>query len=154
MNDIGAKIINYKPPRISMLLLVLAFTVHWLLPVAKMEFLTSPVLAVFVAITGFGVMIWAWWQFQQVDTAICPTSESTSLVISGVYRLTRNPMYLGMLLMMAGVALWLGTLPFYFVTGVYFLIIDQVFCPFEEERLEGTFGGEYLLYQKNVRRWL
>jgi len=137
-----------------MLFLVLAATVQWLLPPVRVELFTSPVLAVCAGVAGFAVMIWAWWLFQKAETAICPTADSQVLVISGVYRLTRNPMYLGMVLMMAGVALWFGTLPYYIVVVLYFLVINEAFCPFEEERLVATFGKEYSEYQRKVRRWV
>ena len=137
-----------------MLFLVLAATVQWLLPPVRVELYTSSVLAVCAGVAGFTVMIWAWWLFQKAETAICPTADSQVLVTSGVYRLTRNPMYLGMVLMMAGVALWFGTLPYYLVVVLYFLVINEAFCPFEEERLVATFGKEYFEYQREVRRWI
>jgi len=99
-------------------------------------------------------MIWAWWLFQKVETAVCPTENSEVLVTSGIYRLTRNPMYLGMVLMMAGVALWFGTLPYYLATVLFFLVINQFFCPFEEQRLISTFGEQYAVYRRSVRRWV
>jgi protein-S-isoprenylcysteine O-methyltransferase Ste14 len=154
MNAVSEKIIHYRPPRISMLFLVLAATVQWLLPPVRVELYTSSVLAVCAGVAGFTVMIWAWWLFQKAETAICPTADSQVLVTSGVYRLTRNPMYLGMVLMMAGVALWFGTLPYYLVVVLYFLVINEAFCPFEEERLVATFGKEYFEYQREVRRWI
>ena len=137
-----------------MLFLALAATVQWVLPPVRVELFTSSVLAVCAGVAGFTVMIWAWWLFQKAETAICPTADSQVLVTSGVYRLTRNPMYLGMVLMMAGMALWFGTLPYYLVVVLYFLVINEVFCPFEEERLVDTFGKEYSEYQRKVRRWV
>ena len=63
-------------------------------------------------------------------------------------------MYLGMVMMMAGAALWFGTLPYYLATVVFFLVINQVFCPFEEEKLVETFGKEYFSYRRKVRCWV
>ena len=137
-----------------MLLLTLAAMLQWALPQLRVELLSSPVLAICTAVAGFAIMIWAWWLFQKSETAICPTEISEVLVTSGIYQLTRNPMYLGMVLMMAGVALWFGTLPYYFATILYFLVINQFFCPFEEQRLRSTFGEEYSAYQRAVRRWV
>jgi protein-S-isoprenylcysteine O-methyltransferase Ste14 len=154
MSAISEKIIHFRPPRISMLFLVLASATHWMIPAGRIEIYASHALAVIATIGGFTVMMWAWWQFQQAETAICPTADSRVLVASGVYRLTRNPMYLGIVLMMAGMALWFGTLPYYLVAVLYFLVINQVFCPFEEERLIATFGKEYSEYRRKVRCWV
>jgi protein-S-isoprenylcysteine O-methyltransferase Ste14 len=154
MNAISEKIIHYRPPRISMLLLILAATLQWALPQVRVVLLSSSVLAIFTAVSGFAIMIWAWWLFQKAETAICPTENSEVLVTSGIYRLTRNPMYLGLVLMMAGVALWFGTLPYYLATVLFFLVINQFFCPFEEQRLISTFGEQYSGYRRTVRRWV
>jgi len=154
MNAISDKIVQYRPPRISMLLLALAAALHWLVPLARVELLASSVLAVCTIVTGFTVMIWAWWLFQKAETAICPTETSSVLVTTGIYRLSRHPMYLGMILMIAGVALWIGTLPFYLATVLFILVINQFFCPYEEQRLTANFGTEYTTYQEAVRRWV
>ena len=152
MTVINETIMRYRPPRISMLLLALAVIVHWTLPLLQVVILSSPVLAICLGISGFAVMMWAWWLFQKAETAICPTEHSQVLVTSGIYRLTRNPMYLGMVFMMTAVALWFGTLPFYLATALFFLVINQFFCPFEEQRLIATFGEEYNGYRNTVRR--
>jgi protein-S-isoprenylcysteine O-methyltransferase Ste14 len=58
---------------------------------------------------GLAVVLSAWLGFQRAKTGIVPFSESTKLVTGGMYRITRNPMYLGMALVLAGVALKLGS---------------------------------------------
>ena len=87
-------------------------------------------------------------------TAICPTAETTALITDDVYRLTRNPMYLGIVLMLLGIALATGSLPCYLASLAFFLIIDVVFCPYEERKLEQAFGSDYARYVGAVRRWL
>jgi protein-S-isoprenylcysteine O-methyltransferase Ste14 len=63
-------------------------------------------------------------------------------------------MYLGMALMLLGVAIATGGLPFYLAALGFFLIIDFVFCPFEEQKLARAFGAEFARYRGSVRRWL
>jgi len=150
-----AVLLTHRPPRISMLFLGLAGAAHWLLPGVRAEILATPwPLAIAVGLAGFAVMIWAWWLFREAQTAICPAARESALVTHGVYRLTRNPMYLGIVLMMLAVALWFGTLPFYLVTAVYWLVMDRVFCPFEERKLEAAFGDAFRAYRESVRRWI
>ena len=137
-----------------MLLLALATVVHVALPALRVMLFSSPVLAICAAVAGFAIMMWAWWLFQKAETAICPTEQSSALVTAGIFRVTRHPMYLGMIMMMAGAALWFGTLPYYLASVVFFLVINQVFCPFEEKKMDETFGEEYFSYRTKVRRWV
>jgi protein-S-isoprenylcysteine O-methyltransferase Ste14 len=137
-----------------MLLLTLATVVHVALPALRLELFSSQVLAVCVAAAGFAIMMWAWWLFQKAETAICPTKYNSALVTSGIYRVSRHPMYLGMVMMMAGAALWFGTLPYYIVNVLFFLVINQVFCPFEERKLDEIFSEAYFNYRRKVRRWV
>ena len=99
-------------------------------------------------------MIQAWWQFRQTDVAICPTEKTTELITDGIYRFTRNPMYLGMVMMLTGVAMFVGTLPFYVAAVALFAILNFVFCPYEEEKLSRTFGSRFEQYRGRARRWL
>ena len=99
-------------------------------------------------------MLRAWWLFRREATAICPTATTTALVTDDVFRLTRNPMYLGIVLMLLGVAFASGGVAFYVAALAFFLIIDSVFCPFEEQKLRRAFGEEYASYATRVRRWL
>jgi len=151
---IGEKLLRYRPPRMVMLLLALATLAHLAFPALRVELFSSPVLAIGAGVAGFAIMMWAWWLFQKAETAICPTAYSSALVTSGIYRATRHPMYLGMVMMMAATALWFGTWPYYLASVVFFLVINQVFCPFEEKKLAETFGEEYSSYRSKVGRWL
>ena len=63
-------------------------------------------------------------------------------------------MYLGIVLMLLGVALATGSVPCYIAALSFFLIIDFVFCPFEEKKLEQAFGSRFRDYRGAVRRWL
>jgi len=149
-----AKLLAYKPPRIAMSLLALAsmsqfiFSANW----AKLPSL----LAVGAACSafGFGIMIRAWWLFKQHETAICPTATTTTFIVTDIYGLTRNPMYLGMILILTGIALLVGSWPFYVVAILYAVILDHVFCRYEERKLRAQYGFEYAQYTARVRRWI
>ncbi len=134
------RLIDYRPPRIAQLLLAFAVALHWLTPLRQAQIYSNPAAAVILGSAGFAAMIWGWWLFKRLDTPICPTARAARLVTSGIYRLTRNPMYLGMIAMLAALALAAGTLPFYLAAGIYFVVIDRVFCPYEESRLQYVFG--------------
>jgi len=148
------KLIEYRPPRMAMALLVVATVFHLSLPSQSLFRFSSIYLSGVLASAGFSIMILAWWQFKVRKVAICPTEATEFLITDGVYRFTRNPMYLGMVTMLGGVAVFFGTLPFYAVTVVYFVVMDRLFCRYEEEKLVATFGRDYERYKLNVRRWI
>jgi protein-S-isoprenylcysteine O-methyltransferase Ste14 len=107
-----------------------------------------------LAILGFLIMLRAWWLFREARTAICPTAPTTQLITHDVYRVTRNPMYFGILLMLLGLAVATAGVFFYVAAVCFFLIIDSVFCPYEEQQLEAVFGETFERYRQHVRRWL
>ena len=92
--------------------------------------------------------------FRIAGTPIRPFKQSTILVISGAYRITRNPMYLGMALVLLGVALLLGTIAAFFPIPLFVWQVQRKFVLPEEAFLEQVFGQQYLGYKSRVRRWL
>ncbi len=81
-------------------------------------------------------------------------NSASKLVISGMYRYTRNPMYVGLALLLTGWAIYLGSLsPFLLIPLFIVVLTVQQIIP-EEKVLEVKFGDEYLEYKKSVRRWL
>ena len=145
------RLVSFRPPRIAMSLAVVAIVAHVVYEVPLHSGL--PFAAALVGIGGFLLMIRGWWLFRLADTAICPTTVSTSLVTHDVFSLSRNPMYLGIVLMLLGLALAVGTLPFYIALIGYFIAMDRVFCPYEEQKSLAEFGTEYESYTQCVRRW-
>jgi protein-S-isoprenylcysteine O-methyltransferase Ste14 len=148
------KIIDYRPPKIAQLFILVAAVLHWATPLSQLHIYSNQVVGIILGAGGFGVMMWGWWLFKKCDTAICPTARTDRLVTSGAYWFTRNPMYLGVISMLLAVAILVGTFPFYLATVAYFVIINNVFCPYEESKLTEAFGDTYTSYKNRVRRWL
>lgn len=92
--------------------------------------------------------------FVKVGTGLIPFDEASSLVTGGFYRFTRNPMYLGMLLMLFGVAILLGNISGLLPLVLFVLVIRYNFIAGEERMLEVAFGQQYLDYKSAVRRWI
>lgn len=92
--------------------------------------------------------------FQRAGTALRPAPGSSAMVTTGAYRFTRNPMYLGFVLIALGVAFLLGALSSLFVPPILAAILQSQFIVHEEQWMEERFGREYIEYRKRVRRWL
>ena len=148
------RLLDYRPPRIAIALLASASVLQLGLPMGSLNVPFLAIAGAVFIIAGFGIMIRAWWLFRQVGTAICPTATTTSFIAHDIYSITRNPMYLGMTLMVCGIAALVGSWYFYVTAGVYALILNHVFCPYEERKLRDQFGGDYVAYAARVRRWL
>lgn len=147
--------LKFRPPRIAALLLILATLAHYLAPAAAIKIHQSYLVGSVLLFGGFGIMTWAWHLFKLNRLILCPTAPAADVLLTrGPYRLTRNPMYLGMVFLMLGIALMAGTLPFFIVTAAFFFIINNAFCPYEERKMADSIGGAYIEYKKRVRRWL
>lgn len=151
---LGDRILVLRPPRIAMTLVLIAATLHYSLPTVEITLSSWPVAAAFLATCGFAVMLRAWWLFKSRGTAICPTATTTVLITDDVFALSRNPMYLGMLMMLLALALYFASLPFYSAACIYFMTLNNVYCRYEEQKLARDFGSAYISYRRRVRRWL
>jgi len=92
--------------------------------------------------------------FIRRHTSILPMRPSSALVIAGPYRLTRNPMYVGMALLTVALALWLNTWWVILLLVPTLLIVQRFVIDREEAYLRRRFGAEYDAYTRQVRRWI
>jgi protein-S-isoprenylcysteine O-methyltransferase Ste14 len=95
-------------------------------------------------------------QFVRARTTINPhrPDETAALVTGGIYRWTRNPMYLGLLILLVGWAIRLGSLSPFLIPPLFALVIEQVQILPEERLLRARFGADYDRYCRVVGRWL
>ena len=96
--------------------------------------------------------VWSW----RAGTTVNPIKPETagSLVVSGIYRRTRNPMYLGFLLGLAGWAVFLSNALAFIFLPVFVLYLNRFQIRREERALASVFGKDFAAYQSKVRRWL
>ena len=92
--------------------------------------------------------------FRSSGTRPEPWQPASSLVDRGLYRFTRNPMYLGMAMLSLGIAIAFASLPGAFLALTALLIIDRAVVTREETYLKRRFGQDYIAYMARVRRWL
>jgi len=134
--------LKIPPPFWGMIMLLAAYGADRLL--------ASSVVFRFTLLSGWGERTFAW-----EKTEILPASPTNKkLVTRGPFRYTRNPMYLGMIMMASGFAFYFGTIPFYAVPVLLFLLCNFSFIPFEEAKMQRQFGDQYTDYVRRVRRWI
>jgi len=93
-------------------------------------------------------------EFRCAGTTVMPTGEVSAFVTSGPFRFTRNPIYLGLALLQAGVAFVLGNAWVLLFVPLSIVVIDRVVIAGEERHLEAKYGAPYSAYRNRVRRWL
>jgi protein-S-isoprenylcysteine O-methyltransferase Ste14 len=142
------------PPAYFLGAILLAVIFHFLLPVSQV--LTYPwrLLGLAPLVIGVILNLLADQAFKRHDTTVKPFEESSALVTDGVFRITRNPMYLGMILILFGVAMLLGSAAPFAVVLLLAALLDRVFIAPEEQKLEDTFCERFRQYRKRVRRWV
>jgi protein-S-isoprenylcysteine O-methyltransferase Ste14 len=113
-------------------------------------------LAVGLMLIGVAICAAAIVSFRRARTTVNPMTprSTTALVVSGLYRMTRNPMYLGFLLVLLGWALWLSDGLALLGVPAFVLYMNRFQIEPEERVLAELFGSEYAAYQARVRRWL
>jgi protein-S-isoprenylcysteine O-methyltransferase Ste14 len=105
-------------------------------------------------ITGFLLRVWATFYFYQQQMKVISLSPQGTLITSGPYRFSRNPLYLGgNVFIFPGAALLFGS-PAAVLIAILHLPLVDVFIRREEKQLERDFGEDWLQYRKRVRRWL
>jgi protein-S-isoprenylcysteine O-methyltransferase Ste14 len=130
-------------------------TVHWL-PDLGAAWPSSTAVAAVIAVVGALLAILGVYEFRRARTTVNPlTPDNASRVVkSGVFRCSRNPMYLGMALLLLALALYQSHVLSFAWVAVYVIYLNRFQILPEERALEARFGDEYRAYAKAVRRWI
>lgn len=112
--------------------------------------------AIVVALVGIGVAVAGVLEFKRAKTTVNPLvpNKATSVVTSGIFRLTRNPMYLGLAATLLGVTIWWLSIVGVAVVVAFCLYLTRFQIQPEERALRAQFGQEFTEYMARVRRWL
>ena len=109
----------------------------------------------FIAL-GIAIIAAAMFRFRQAQTTVNPLdpSKASHLVMSGVFSRSRNPMYLGLALVLGGWGLWLGSASPWIIPPLFVIVITKVQIIPEEQALTQLFRAEYAAYRQRVSRWI
>jgi protein-S-isoprenylcysteine O-methyltransferase Ste14 len=147
--------LKLPPPVWTLAYLVIAAGISYLAGWPGAGSLRIVPLAVILIVLGIASAVPAAMLFRREGTDINPTSETNAkLVVSGPFRLTRNPMYLGLVLVSLGIAFWVGAWPMFLAPVATFATANWVHIPFEEAKMRRQFGAEFDAYCGRVRRWV
>ena len=144
------------PPVIFGIVLVVGFLVHKCFPLAIMSQpgTLSKVLAGVLFVIAGVIMVSTMRLMLRKKTDPRPDRPTTTIVAEGFFRYSRNPLYLSLMLIYSGIAIYANSLWLVFLLPLLFLGLERGVVFREERYLEGKFGDEYLQYKKKVRRWI
>ena len=142
------------PPAYLLIAIIIQTALHYSLPIACLIEHPNRLWGLLPTVGCFLTVIYLRYIFHRHDTTIKPFEKSNRLITNGVYKLSRNPIYLCMAVFLGGTALLFGTASPWIVIPLFPLLINRKFIRAEEAMLVETFGDEYLLYKHRVRRWI
>jgi protein-S-isoprenylcysteine O-methyltransferase Ste14 len=142
------------PPAYLLVAILLVIVLNFSLP--GLTLIPSPwtFLGILPILTGLALSLGADQTFHRAETTVNPFDLPTALVTSGLYRFTRNPMYLGFVLILTGVATLMGSLTSSLVVPAFWLLLDRLFISMEEQNLATKFVARWDMYKSRTRRWL
>lgn len=144
-------------PIIQVLLFaLLMYGIRTLFPFMVIQFSGQWMIALLILVFGVLIVLLGGMRFRAAGTTFNPLEPErvSSLVVSGVYRHSRNPMYLGFFLVLLAWAVYLGSILSVLLVFLFILVINRVYILPEETVLLAKFGPDYAAYCKKVRRWL
>lgn len=145
------------PPVVIWLLTgALMWLSSWVVPAGGFELPASRVIAGSLALAGAGISVLGVTSFRRVATTVNPLrpAAASMLVVTGVYRVSRNPMYLGLLVVLIGWAVLLSNTVAFAWLPAFVLFMSRGQIAAEEVALEARFGIAFTTYRSKVRRWL
>jgi protein-S-isoprenylcysteine O-methyltransferase Ste14 len=142
------------PPIWLLLSIMTMIGLHFWLPVKQLLFQPVNYLGIIIIAIAIVLVLASAYLFRQQETTIMPFQESSYLLKEGLFNYSRNPIYLGMIIILIGVWIVLGSLTPLFIIPAFSWIIQELFIKEEEKMLEEKFGESYQKYQATVRRWI
>lgn len=142
------------PPTYFFMTLLIAYLLYLFIPLGIFIYYPWNFIGIIPAIVGAILNMIADKDFKRAGTTVKPFEKPSTLVTSGVFQISRNPMYLGMVLILISVAMITGTLSPLFVIPPFTILIQNLFIKTEEKMLAEGFGNEWNDYKMKVRRWI
>ena len=148
--------LKIPPPAVTLITGALMWLVARAMPVLAFDFPYRYLVAASLVVAGVAIDVLGLVSFLRARTTINPLKpqSSSALVVSGIYTLTRNPMYLGLLLILLGWAVYLAYIAAFLFLPAFVLYMNRFQIAPEERALAALFGDAFAAYKMQVRRWL
>ena len=146
--------VRFPPPLVYVAGLLAGWLLERVVDMPPLDQLWSGILSIVCFVAGMGLIVSALGLFRIAKTDPLPMRPTTSLVLRGPYRFTRNPMYVGMALAYAGFSLVFNTVWPLLVLPLVLIAMVRLVISREEAYLEAVFGEDYRAFKRDVRRWL
>jgi len=132
----------------------LIILVHFVFPISRIIYYPYILIGIFPILFGVIADTLARSLFIKNKTTQKHSKMPDKFITKGIYKISRNPMYLGMLSILLGESILLGDLITFIFPLAFFIIINLFFIPPEEKNMEKKFSKRYLQYKNKVRRWI
>ena len=141
------------PPVIILIAILFQIALHKLLPIMiifeKMDWI-----GIVMGFLGFFIFTGSTLLFRINKTTMIPFQDPSFLITNGIYKYTRNPMYLGMLFVQFGIAIYFGSISPFIIPFLFIPIMNSRIIQHEELMLEKQFGESYMIFKNSVRSWI
>ena len=142
------------PPLLFVFPIIVCRVLEWLVPTTLVNGATRWILGALIFLAGIVLNIGGFITQKRAGTDPIPFNPSTRIVAHGLYRFTRNPMYIGFALWTLAAAILVNSIWTLLAVPIGLVLVDQLVVRREERYLERKFGDEYLSYKRRVRRWI
>lgn len=142
------------PPTYFQILLLLPIIIYFIFENKKIIPFPYNLIGILFIIFGITINLITDNIFRKEKTTVKPHKKPSSLIISGPFKISRHPMYLGMVSILIGTSIILGTLISFIFPIIFIIIINKKFIPLEEKNLTNIFKQEYINYKNKVRKWI
>ena len=142
------------PPTLFYICLIISIFLHYTLPLKQIIEYPFNLIAFLFFVIGTGLNIWADQLLKKQKTTVKPNEKPTTLIETGAFKISRNPMYLGMAIILLGAGFILGSIISFIGVILFIAVIEFVFIPLEEKNLYEQFGEKFEAYEKKVRKWI
>jgi protein-S-isoprenylcysteine O-methyltransferase Ste14 len=143
-----------RPPLIYLIAIVLGIAIHFVWPVPLVPRAIGTTVGVIVVLAAVALFITSVRTFRAAGTPVPGNRPTTTIVGTGPYRFSRNPIYLAFSLLQVGLAFWVNSLWLLTTLVPAVALMSLVVIPREERYLDARFPAEYSSYKASVRRWI
>ena len=152
--DEGKGKMKIMPPTLLLFCILIMIPLAWVWPLATAFPSPFHLIGLIPLTVGLGIATWGSRRFEQVGTTIDTFGEPSHLVTDGLFRHSRNPMYLGFVVVLVGVWITLGALSPLLGVTLFIVVAQRWYIPVEERALSERFGEAFDAYRSKTRRWI